>query len=150
MTIACARRARGEASVLLASMPEEHERGAGGWQAEWQALSGGLAATGGAAWALREALEGLEVRPARMRENLDATGGLVMAEAVVTALAPRMGRQAAHELVGRAARSRRGLRAELSGELSEEELDAALDPNRYLGVAGEFIDRALTRWREEP
>ncbi len=148
MTIACARRVRGEAAVLLASMPEEHERGAGGWQSEWQALSGALSAAGGAAWALREALDGLDVRPERMRENLDANGGLVMAEAVVTALAPRMGRQAAHELVGRAARSERGLRAELRGELSEEELDAALDPNRYLGAAGEFVDRALTEWRQ--
>ena len=149
MTIACARRVQGEVSVLLAAAPEEHERGAGGWQSEWQALSGALAATGGAAWALREALEGLEVRPARMRENLEAHGGLIMAEAATTALAPRMGRHAAHELVGRAARSERGLRAELSGELSDEELDAALDPQRYLGAAGDFVDRALTRWREE-
>jgi 3-carboxy-cis,cis-muconate cycloisomerase len=149
MTIACARRVRGEASVLLAAAREEHERGAGGWQSEWQAVSEALAATGGAAWALREALEGLEVRPARMRENLEAEDGAIMAEAATTALAPRLGRHRAHELVGRAVRSEEGLRAGLAGELSEEELDAALDPACYLGSTGTFVDRALMRWREE-
>lgn len=152
MTIACARRVRGEASVLLAALPEEHERGAGGWHSEWQALSGALAHAGGAAWSLRGALEGLEVHPDRMRENLDAQDGLIMSEAVTTALSSRLGRHRAHELVARAARSDAGLREAVLAEdtgLSAEELDAALDPLNYLGSAGVFVDRALERWREE-
>ena len=152
MAIACARRVRGEASVLLAALPEEHERGAGGWHSEWQALRGALAGTGGAAWALHETLDGLEVYPERMRENLDAHGGLIMSEAVAIALAPRLGRHRAHELVGRAAGSEAGLRDAVLAEdtgLSADDLDAALDPLSYLGSAGTFVDRALRRWKEE-
>ena len=78
LAVACAHRVRGEASILLAAMAQEHERAAGAWQAEWEALSRAFAYTGGGGGALREALEGLEVRPERMRQNIDPA---VMAEA---------------------------------------------------------------------
>jgi 3-carboxy-cis,cis-muconate cycloisomerase len=71
LAIACARRVRGDAGVLLAAMPQEHERAAGAWQSEWGPLSDALALTGGAAAAMRETLDGLEVRPERMHENLE-------------------------------------------------------------------------------
>ena len=60
---AAARTVRGAVSVLLEAMAGEHERAAGAWQSEWSALSTALASTGGAAWSLREALEGLAVHP---------------------------------------------------------------------------------------
>ena len=66
---ACARLVHANAS-LLAGGEHELERAAADWQAEWTALSEALALTGGAAWAARECLEGLEVRPERMRENM--------------------------------------------------------------------------------
>ena len=151
--IACAHRARGEASILLGAMAQEHERAAGAWQAEWQAVSGTLAATGGTAAAVRGVLRELEVRPERMRANLDLTGGLVMTEAVATALsAAGMGRQEAHDLVGELALAGDGaLRDRLLGDprvsqvLSESELDAALDPAGYLGATSTLIDRVLAR-----
>jgi 3-carboxy-cis,cis-muconate cycloisomerase len=71
VAIACARRVRGDAGVLLAAMPQELERAAGAWQSEWGPLSDALALTGGAAAAMREVLEGLDVRPERMGENLE-------------------------------------------------------------------------------
>jgi 3-carboxy-cis,cis-muconate cycloisomerase len=103
LAIACARRVRGDAGVLLAAMAQEHERAAGAWQSEWAPLNDALALTGGAAAAMREALEALEVRPERMRENLEA------------------------------------LREQLAG-------DEELDPAEYLGSAGVFVDRALSRY----
>jgi 3-carboxy-cis,cis-muconate cycloisomerase len=151
LAIACARRVRGESAILLEAMAAEHERGTGGWQAEWQALSGALAHTGGAAAAMREVLSGLEVRPQRMRANLEVDGGLVMAEAVSTALSDRLGRHEAHRLVGTAARRAdadgRSLRDELAGTpgLDDIDLDELLDPARYLGSADALIDRALAR-----
>jgi 3-carboxy-cis,cis-muconate cycloisomerase len=158
LAIACARRVRGAAGVLLEAMSQEHERAAGAWQSEWAPLSEALALTGGAASALREALDGLEVRGERMRENLEATGGALMAESVVVALAERLGQVRARELVdgavGRALDAGRPFRDELisdeavSAELSEKELDRALDPAGYLGSADSFIDRALSRYRE--
>jgi 3-carboxy-cis,cis-muconate cycloisomerase len=160
LAVACARRVRGEASILLGAMAQEHERAAGAWQAEWEALSGALAYTGGAAAALREALEGLEVRPARMRENLDLTGGLVLAESVSMALGERVGRSEAHRLVEAASRraveAGRPFREELLGddairaELSAEEIERALDPDGYAGEAGALVERALARHREQP
>ena len=79
LAVACAARARGAASVLLASLVQEHERAAGAWHAEWHALSDALAATGGAAASVRRSLEGLEVDTARMRENI-GPGTLAEAE----------------------------------------------------------------------
>jgi 3-carboxy-cis,cis-muconate cycloisomerase len=70
---ACAMRARAAAALLAEAMAQEHERGAGGWHAEWGALSDALAFTGGAAAWVRETLDGLEVDPGRMRENVADT-----------------------------------------------------------------------------
>jgi 3-carboxy-cis,cis-muconate cycloisomerase len=72
---AAARSVRGAVGVLLEAMAGEHERAAGAWQSEWGALSSALAGTGGAAWSLREALEGLTIHPERMREHLDGLPG---------------------------------------------------------------------------
>ncbi len=159
IAIACAHRVRGEASILLGAMAQEHERGAGAWQAEWEALGGALACTGGAAAAMREVLEGLEVRTGRMRDNLAATDGLVMAESVSVAMSERVGRGAAHGLVQAASRraveAGRPLRdvllddSEIRGQLSAEEIDAALDPAAYLGAGEALIERALRSYREE-
>jgi 3-carboxy-cis,cis-muconate cycloisomerase len=67
---AAARSVRGAAGVLLEAMAGEHERAAGAWHSEWRALTEALAGTGGAAWSLHEALDGLTVDPERMRANL--------------------------------------------------------------------------------
>ena len=151
LAIACAHGVRGAASVLIGAVAQEHERAAGAWQAEWDALSRALALTGGAAAALREALDGLEVDTDRMRANLELTGGLLLTEAVSTALAESVGRARAKALVAEAARRAsdggRQLRDELAAddqiELSAEEIDRALDPVEYLGSAEAFVDRAL-------
>jgi 3-carboxy-cis,cis-muconate cycloisomerase len=156
---ASARRVVDLSRTLQAAMTQEHERAAGAWHSEWEALSDTLALTGGAAAAIREVTEGLQVHPERMRENLDATGGLLLAENVTTVAAERLGRLKAHDLVQAVARrtadGERSFREELlrDGEirevLSEEEIDAALDPAGYLGSAGTFVDRALALYRKE-
>jgi 3-carboxy-cis,cis-muconate cycloisomerase len=159
LAIACAHGARGAASVLIGVQAQEHERAGGAWQAEWEALSRALALCGGAAAGVREALDGLEVRPQRMRANLELTGGLLLSESVSTELGERLGRAEANALLGeasrRAAEAGGSLREELlrddAIELSAEEIDRALDPARYLGSAEAFVDRALEahRRREE-
>ena len=68
---AAARTVRGAVSVLLEAMAGEHERAAGAWQSEWGALSTALASTGGAAWSLREALEGITVHPHAVEGDVD-------------------------------------------------------------------------------
>lgn len=159
LTAACARRVQMLSHTLQAAMAQEHERAAGAWHAEWEALSDALALTGASATEMRRVTEGLQVYPERMCENLNTTGGLLLTENVTTLLAEHLGRLEAHELVERAARrtmdNESSLREELLEEsevrehLSPEDIDTALDPEGYLGSAEEFVDRALNFYREE-
>jgi 3-carboxy-cis,cis-muconate cycloisomerase len=149
LAVACARLTNAHAGVLFGDLAHEHERAVGGWHAEWEALSGALAFAGGAVAAAADAVTGLTVDTERMRTNLGASGGLVLAERVSFALTPRLGRSQAHEVVAEAARApsfRDALAADARTELTEEELDALLDPTGYLGVAEALVDRALERY----
>jgi 3-carboxy-cis,cis-muconate cycloisomerase len=128
LAIACARQAAAQASVLIAAVPQEHERAAGGWHSEWPALSAGLAYTGGAADGARRALAGLEVDAERMRANL---GSAAMAEQQAFALAEQVGRREAYARVAR------------------EGVPGDLDPAGYLGSAETFVDRVLALYRSE-
>ena len=94
--LACAKRVPGLVATILASMEQEHERAAGAWQAEWGTLSELLSLTGSAAAWGRELLDGLEVDPARMRENLARLGAARVSEALEPDLA------AVGELIDRA------------------------------------------------
>jgi 3-carboxy-cis,cis-muconate cycloisomerase len=146
---ACARRVQAAAGLLLGSMSEhEHERAAGAWHAEWAPLSDALALTGGAAAAVREMLDGLELLTDRMINNLDP---LSLAEHATVLLAERVGRAEARRIVEAAAAQAidgdRSFRDALAEHLSREEVDRALDPAAYLGCASVFIDRALERHR---
>ncbi len=155
--VACAQRGPGLVATMFAAMAQEHERGAGTWQAEWETLPALLRLTGSAAALVRELLAGLEVDPDKMRADMDLTGSLVMSESVAAALAPALGRADAQDLVERAAResveSGRPFRDVLlesslvTGSLSPDELYSALDPGSYLGVTAELIDRALAAHR---
>ncbi|WFE40880.1 3-carboxy-cis,cis-muconate cycloisomerase [Micromonospora sp. WMMD998] len=155
LVTAAARRGPGLVATLFAAAAQEHERAAGGWHAEWEPLLDLLHIAGGAAARCARMLAGLRVRPERMRANLDATGGLVLAEAVAARLAPAVGRGVAHDLVTRAAAApsfRAALLAdpEIRAHLSEAQVDEALDPFRWLGSAGHFVDRALAAARDAP
>jgi 3-carboxy-cis,cis-muconate cycloisomerase len=86
-TIACAARVPGLVSTMLSVMDGEHERAAGGWQAEWETQRELLRSTGAAVAWLRDLLERLEVDPARMEANLVAVldteaDGVARADAV--------------------------------------------------------------------
>jgi 3-carboxy-cis,cis-muconate cycloisomerase len=154
-----ARRVQDLGRALQNAMAQEHERAAGAWHAEWEPLSEVLALAGGAAANVREVTQGLEVHPEKMRENLDATRGMLLAENVTTVASGKLGRLKAHDLVEAACRRAlvegKHLREELLRDaeirevLSEGEIDAALDPAGYLGSAGTFVDRALKLYREE-
>lgn len=155
--VACAQRTPALVATMLAAMPGELERAAGAWQAEAGTLSELLALTGSAAAAVRELLAGLEVDPERMRANLELSDGLVMSEALSTALAAKLGRGAAQELTTAAARRAREEGTSLAeaaaatpaieAALGAEGIAAALRPEAYLGSAGAFVDRALAAHR---
>ena len=158
VVLAAANRVPGLVSTMLAAMVQEEERGLGGWQAEWETLPEIVRLSGGALHHLAQMLPALEVDPERMRQNLDATQGLIFAEAVSTALGDRMGKMPAHMLVEAASTKAREqkrhlldvLREEsgLRGHLAPADLASLFDVRNYLGSASEFVRRVLAETRE--
>ena len=158
--LGCTRRAPGLLATVAANAEHELQRAAGAWHAEWETLTDLLRLTASAAAWADEMLAGLSVDAERMRANLNATGGLLMAEHVATVLAPALGRLAAHDLVAdasaRSARDGISLQAALLDSpavaragIGREELAAALDPAGYLGTAAGFVRRALAAHRAQ-
>lgn len=156
--IACAQLAIGAVPTVLSSMIQEHERGAGHWQAEWQAIPELFRATSGAVGWVHRGLSNLEIDSDRMRANLNMTQGLIMAEALTMALAARLGRQQAYRIVQlaseRAVREAKNLQEVAASDpliqavLSSDEIERVFDVTGYLGSADAFIDRALSGFRE--
>ena len=155
--LACSRMAIGTVPVILGAGVQEHERATGGWQAEWQAVPELFRFTSGAVqWVLR-ALSSLQVDAERMQANLNLTHGLIMAEALTTALVPHLGRSEAFRAVqrvsDRAAQTRTNLRdvaaadAQIRAVLSPQALERVFDVSAYLGSTDTFIDRALADFR---
>lgn len=144
-------------SVMLGAMVQEHERGLGGWHAEWETLPEICTLAAGALAQSIAVTEGLQVDAKRMATNLDLTGGSILAEAVSMALAGTLGKSAAHALVedasARAASEHRSLRealgadARVTAQLSTAELDRLLDPRHYLGESQRLVARALAARR---
>jgi 3-carboxy-cis,cis-muconate cycloisomerase len=153
LILAAAKVVRQHAGLMLDAMASDHERATGPWQVEWLAIPEAFMATGSALHQARFMLEGLVVDPERMRRNLELTGGLILAEAVMMALAEHTGRQEAHHIVAHASRAALEQRTMLLAQLEREpkvtqHLDAKrlrelLDPVNYLGSAGAMVDRVL-------
>jgi len=151
LALAAAQRVPGLVASYLSGMIQEHERGIGGWQAEWPTISGVIQCTGAALSAMAEVAEGLKVDPVRMRANIGATRDFVFAERVMMALGASMGRDAAHRLVQQASRQsiagQRGLievlstMPEVTSVIPPEILRTFDTPEDYLGAAEEFRKR---------
>lgn len=153
VVLAAAIRVPALVSTMLAAMVHEHERGLGGWHAEWETLPEIFLLAAGAVSHTIQIVGGLEVHEQKMAENLAMTRGLILAEAVAMALAKRVGRMPAHHLIEQASRkaleSGRPLRdvlvedKQVGDYLSVPEIDKLLDPKNYTGSAKSMIDRVL-------
>ena len=151
--IAAHARMAGLAGTMLHAMPQEHERGLGLWQAEWETVPEAFRLTAAVLAYSIDVAEGLEIDAVRMRANFDALLGVSLAEAVGAALVAKIGRAAAHELLREA--TRRALEEkrhlgevlkelpEVTAHLSKEEIDRLMDPRAYLGSTQRFIARVL-------
>jgi 3-carboxy-cis,cis-muconate cycloisomerase len=151
--IGAATRAPGLVATLFSAMPQEHERSLGLWHAEWETLPELCCLVSGSLQQALAVIPGLEVDVGRMRQNLDLTQGLVLAEAVSIALAQRIGRDAAHHLIehccrraveqGRHLREVLGDEPEVTAQLSAQALDNLLNPAQYLGQSKRWVKRAV-------
>ncbi|MGE0061189.1 MAG: 3-carboxy-cis,cis-muconate cycloisomerase [Xanthobacteraceae bacterium] len=140
-------------AALLEAQIEDHERSAGRWEIEWIALPEIFLLSAGALSHTRALTGGLQVNAKRMRRNIDITNGLVMAEAVMMGLGPKMGRDRAHDVVydvvsevvktGRPLIDLLAENAEIKKHAGRKALEKLTDPANYLGVAGKMVDRVL-------
>ena len=150
-----ARIARHSAAMIAESLVHDHERDGRSWKVEWHALPQISLAAGKALVVLEPLLANLEVDAARMRENLDASRGLVLSEEVMLALMPRVGRLSAHRLVYEAAtvahESGRSLKEAvldhpgITEHLDVGELEAVFDYRRSVRHCGTMVDRVLAQ-----
>jgi 3-carboxy-cis,cis-muconate cycloisomerase len=152
--LAGAKIVRQHSGLMLDAMAADHERATGPWQLEWAAIPEAFIATGGVLRQSRFMLDGLIVDVERMRRNLDITGGLIVAEAVMMALAEHTGRGEAHDIVYGACRKAldKGTtlleelerKSEVIRHLDRKRLAELTDPVNYLGSAPAMVDRALS------
>jgi len=155
--IASARLAIGTVPVVLSAMMQEHERAAGGWQAEWLAIPDLFRLTAATVDRVRSIVENIEIDTERMSANLDMSRGQIMSEALVMALAPHVGRPEAYRLVAsageRAAQHGKDFRSvaaddgQISQVLAPDVLEGVFSPDAYLGSTDAFIERAVEGYR---
>jgi adenylosuccinate lyase len=155
--VGVSRAIRYNAAFMLECMVIEHERDGSSWRGEWKALPESCMMLGGMLAAMKYVIAGLTVNAAGMRENLDALGGFLLSERVMFALAGKVGKQTAHDLVYEA--SMHGIEGGVSFEqslmrnervraaLTKAELAAVLDPTTYVGHAPAIVDRVLAEQR---
>ncbi len=146
--------AQAMSAAMLRAMEAGHERAAGEWQAEWQALPQVVCLANSALLTAAHVAAGLQVFPDRMRANLTADGDLLMAEAYMMKLAPVLGRGDAHELVYNAAVEARQRHERLIAVLRRTApaaalvaLDSELSPADYVGDPGRVVANAVGDWR---
>jgi adenylosuccinate lyase len=150
-----ARVVRASAGLALEGLVTEHERDGAAWKTEWDFFSRACTATATALALASELVGGLQVDERRMRENLEAQQGYVLAEPVMLALAAHVGRQRAHELVHEAALRGRdeglsfrdALAAEpsIAEHLGSDRLDELMRAKRALGAVDTLIERVVER-----
>ena len=158
--LAAALRVPALVSTMLAAMPQEHERGLGGWHAEWETLPEIFLLSAGALSHATEIVAGLEIHDENIARNLGLTHGLILAEAIAFVLAKKIGRAPAHELLEQACRralkESRPLRdilledSTVRAHLSAADLERLLDPKNYIGSAEKFARDVLSARAHKP
>ena len=156
LMLSASKAVRQHAGLALDAMVQDFERAPGPWHIEWAAIPESFILTSGALHQAKFMLAGLEVDTARMLKNLDLSGGLIVAEAVMMGLAPHIGRQTAHDVVYDACRvaatSGRKLAEVLhedpkvSSRLERSAIEQLCDPANYLGAAPQMVDR-MHAWK---
>jgi 3-carboxy-cis,cis-muconate cycloisomerase len=143
----------GLVATMLQSMTQEHERGLGLWQAEWETVPQAFQLAAAALTNSNEVVEGLTADADRMQANFDSLLGTTMSESVSAALAEKVGRDAAHTLLRSAAELANKEHRHLGSVLKEcpnilvhltaEDIDRLMNPREYLGSTQRFIAAVL-------
>lgn len=141
--VALAKTVAGLSGRLYEAMIHEHERDGVAWALEWFTLPQMVVGVGAALAHAEAMVSAMAARPEAMRATMEATGGLMMAEAAVFALTAHMPRPDADALVKSAAAEALATGAPLAEVLAgnaDVALDwsSVLDPGAYTGVAADI------------
>jgi 3-carboxy-cis,cis-muconate cycloisomerase len=138
----------GLVASFLSAMLQEHERGVGGWQAEWPIVASVVQSTGVAIASMAEAADGLSVDTQKMRVNIENTNGAIFAERAMMLLGAKLGRDVAHKILSAAVKKSAQEGKHLSAVLAEipevtlhlgpAELKQLETPEQYLGSTEAF------------
>lgn len=138
---------------IIASMPQAHERAAGPWHAEWEPLDEIIRLTSGSVEKCTELIQGLEIHTDKMRQNLEATQGLIYAESLALALAKKYGKEKAHEQLEIACRESkkqgkhlRTIVESMALGFSSKDLDELFDPVNSLGYSLSIIEEIISEY----
>ncbi len=158
LALAAATRAPGLIATMYAAAVQEHERGLGSWPAEWDTLTDLFELAAGALAAMTDVVAGLDVDAGNMADDLDATQGQIMAEAVQMALATKIGRADAHKRIAALCKEAGAKHEPLLETLARDPvvtahcdrkaLAALLAPENYLGSTARYIARPPRAWKE--
>ena len=142
-------------SVLTDMMKHQHERDGAIWKMEWKIMPEMCLMLSVILDNMKTVLGGLNVHVEKMRHNMDILGGFMLAERVMFALSDKAGKQTAHEIVYEASMSgqEEGITfveainrdTRIRDHISQEELNALLDPTTYVGNAPEQVDRVVAQ-----
>ena len=151
--LACSKLLKENHASMLDAMVLDHERATGQWHVEWHAIPNAFLVASSSFSSAKYLLEGLEVSPEKMKDNIYKTNGLIVAESVMMALAPKMGRQIAHDLVYDCCRVsiKKNIsfidtllkNKEISNIFNKTDLLEIIDPSNYLGAAPAMAKRLL-------
>jgi len=149
---------RANAQIVNESLVHDHERDGRSWKTEWHAIPELTMSAGKALELLLQMVENLVIHEDRMQANLEATKGYILSEAVMLALAARIGKQSAHKLVYETAMLAHEQGAPLKdavlaesaimAHFSAEEIDALFDYANHTGSCGQLVDAVLKAGRE--
>jgi adenylosuccinate lyase len=141
---------RANAGLGMDAMVSDFERASGPWHLEWVCIPESFVVCCGALHQTVFVMDGLVVNEDALLRNLNATGGRIVAEAVMMGLAEKIGRGKAHDVVYRACtesieKDTSLLDAlmrdsEISEKLDEGTLSELCGPLKYLGCCQQMVD----------
>jgi len=144
-------RTPGLVSTMLSAMPQEYERSAGLWHAEWETLTQLMNLTGGSLEKGVDLITNLEVNKERMLKNIEVTNGLIYAEKVSLQLSKSLGKVQAHESVKKACALAIQKQKHLKDVILEmhpklENIDELFKPENAIGNSVVWVEQVLNAY----
>jgi adenylosuccinate lyase len=148
-------------NVLLSheAMITEHERDMRPWMTEWAYVPEVCTMAGAVLQQSKYVLGNLVVKTGNMQKNLNLTDGLIMSEAIMLRLADNIGKQTAHHLVYELAMQAFEQNLPFNACLRDnpvvrkyltvEDIESILEPESYVGLSADIVDRITTRVERE-